>query len=133
MQQSQCYNFGQQILNLTSSVMPLNKSIHPSFVPVLCSSFRPNPKTLYSVTLGPHSMMLSREHLFWKTKDMTVEAKASVYSLLYERLPKVIMFLLGRTFPLILPLQEPQLHTSHTTNLYDATYHSTLLMMKFIQ
>ena len=78
-------------------------------------------------------MMLLREHLLWKMKYMTVEVKVAVYPLLYAGHAEFIMLLPRRTFPSFLPLQEPQLHTSHTTNLYDGTFHSALLMMTSIQ
>ena len=63
-------------------------------------------------------------------KDMRVAVKISTFPLLSDKCPEFTMFPVMRTFPSILPLHIPQLHTSQATNLYAVTYHSAVLMRR---
>ena len=129
MLQYQHCNFGQLILKLMFSVVPLNKSTMLSFTLHPCTYYASNLKKFYSVASWPHLMQHLKANSHWKTKDMRVEMKISTYPLLWDELPESTMFPVI-TSPLTLLLHAAQLPASHITSLFNASYHSVALMMK---
>ena len=125
--------FGQLILNLRGSVVPLNKSMLLSFTLPPHTCYTSNLKKFYSVTSRPCLIQPLRANSPWKMKDMRVEVKISTYSLLSDELPESTMFLVMKTSPSTLLPHTPQLPASHIASLCTTRYyqvHSVALMMK---
>ena len=69
-------------------------------------------------------------NMHWKMKEIRVEVKISTYPLLSDISPESTMFTEMTTSPLIPLLHAAQLPASLIASLFDAGYHSVVLMKK---
>ena len=95
--------YGQMILILRHSAVPLRGCTQPSSTVTLHSTCDMSKKKYYSVTLWPHWMMPLKGNSH-KTSDTKVEVQ--VFPLLYAKTHDHFMFQHKKIYLLDLPLQE---------------------------